>query len=50
MSIHPDKMLRTLKEIEAQVGEAEIELPTRIVEMPVLYNDPWTRETRSAVP
>jgi urea carboxylase len=43
--IHPDKMLATLKEIEAQVGEAEIELPTRIVEMPVLYDDPWTKET-----
>ena len=43
--IHPDKMMATLKEIEAQVGDAEIELPTRIVEMPVLYNDPWTKET-----
>src|SRR5262249_42565233 len=43
--IHPDKMLATLKEIEAQVGDAEIELPTRIVEMPVLYDDPWTKET-----
>src|SRR5262249_7859141 len=43
--IHPDKMLATLKEIEEEVGEAEIELPTRIVEMPVLYDDPWTKET-----
>ena len=43
--IHPDKMIGTLKEIEAQIGEAEIDLPTRIVELPVLYNDPWTNET-----
>jgi urea carboxylase len=43
--IHPDKMLATLKEIEEEVGEAEIELATRIVEMPVLYDDPWTKET-----
>lgn len=43
--IRPDDMLRTLKAIEAEVGSAELELPTRIVEIPVLYNDPWTRET-----
>ena len=28
-----------------QIGDAELELPTRIVEIPVLYNDPWTHET-----
>jgi urea carboxylase len=43
--IDPDKMLSTLKEIEAQIGGADLELPTRIIEIPVLYNDPWTRET-----
>ncbi len=43
--IHPDKMLGMLKEIEAQVGTADLQLSTRIVEIPVLYNDPWTRET-----
>ena len=43
--IHPDKMLRTLKEIEAEIGDAELDMPTRIVEIPVLYNDPWTHET-----
>jgi len=43
--IAPDKMLSTLKEIEAQIGGADLELPTRIIEIPVLYNDPWTRET-----
>jgi urea carboxylase len=44
--IHPDKMMQTLKEIEAQIGDADLELPTRIIEVPVLYNDPWTNETQ----
>lgn len=44
-AIRPDKMLHTLQQIEVQVGTADLELPTRIVEIPVLYNDPWTRET-----
>jgi allophanate hydrolase subunit 1 len=43
--IRPDAMLDTLKKIEAAVGTADFELPTRVVEIPVLYNDPWTRET-----
>jgi urea carboxylase len=43
--IHPDEMLRTLQAIEAEVETADLELKTRIVEIPVLYNDPWTRET-----
>jgi urea carboxylase len=43
--IRPDAMLQRLKEIEAAVGSADLELKTRIVEIPVLYNDPWTRET-----
>ena len=43
--IHPDEMLRTLQAIEAEVETADLELKTRIIEIPVLYNDPWTRET-----
>jgi urea carboxylase len=43
--IRPDDMLKTLQAIEAELGAADLELPTRIVEIPVLYNDPWTRET-----
>jgi allophanate hydrolase subunit 1 len=43
--IHPDEMLRTLQAIETEVETADLELKTRIVEIPVLYNDPWTRET-----
>jgi urea carboxylase len=43
--IRPDDMLAILKKIEGEVRTADLELPTRIVEIPVLYNDPWTRET-----
>jgi urea carboxylase len=44
--IAPDKMMRTLKGIEAQIGDADLDLATRIIEVPVLYNDPWTNETQ----
>ncbi|GAA1072398.1 5-oxoprolinase subunit B family protein [Tsukamurella spumae] len=34
-----------LEAIEAGLGTTEAVLDTRIVEIPVLYNDPWTHET-----
>ena len=34
-----------LEDIEANLGETDASLTTRIVEIPVLYNDPWTHET-----
>ncbi|APZ02516.1 allophanate hydrolase, subunit 1 [Burkholderia pseudomallei] len=43
--IEPDTLLALLKTIEAEVGEAALNIDTRIVEVPVLYNDPWTHET-----
>lgn len=43
--IAPDQVMHTLKEIEHAVGGADLELQTRVVEVPVLYNDPWTHET-----
>ncbi|MFM9923040.1 carboxyltransferase domain-containing protein [Variovorax sp. H27-G14] len=43
--IVPDVLLATLKQIEANLGDADLQLQTRIVEVPVLYNDPWTHET-----
>lgn len=45
-TIAPDRLDGLLREIEAEVGDAHgFELETRIVEIPVLYNDPWTHET-----
>ncbi|WP_107706305.1 5-oxoprolinase subunit B family protein [Nocardioides allogilvus] len=34
-----------LEDIETDLGEADARLSTRVVEIPVLYNDPWTHET-----
>lgn len=45
-TIAPEQMMRSLQEIEESIGTAEMELQTRIVEVPVLYNDPWTHETQ----
>ncbi|PKW00112.1 urea carboxylase [Amycolatopsis echigonensis] len=35
---------RELEDIEAAFGDVDKVLDTRIVEIPVLYNDPWTHE------
>ena len=36
---------REIQSIEETVGAGHSLLETRIIEIPVLYNDPWTRET-----
>ncbi|UDL93917.1 allophanate hydrolase subunit 1 [Lichenihabitans sp. PAMC28606] len=43
--IAPDDLMREIKALEAASGQAEPVLATRIVEIPVFYNDPWTHET-----
>ncbi len=43
--IAPDAMLGILKALEAAAQSAPSILETRIIEVPVLYNDPWTHET-----
>jgi urea carboxylase len=43
--ISPQDMLAELKKIEAQTGPGVAHLSTRIIEIPVYYNDPWTHET-----
>ena len=43
--IHPDKLLAIVKEAEAAAHQTEAKLNTRIVEIPVYYQDPWTHET-----
>ncbi|WP_047865727.1 5-oxoprolinase subunit B family protein [Rubrobacter aplysinae] len=44
--IHPDELISRLKELDEEVGEARgIELDTRVVDVPVLIEDPWTYET-----
>ncbi len=43
--IHPDTLLVRLKDMEETANQAEPVLKTRIIEIPVLYQDPWTHET-----
>ncbi len=43
--IAPDAMMAELKALEAAAQSAPSVLDTRIIEVPVLYNDPWTHET-----
>jgi len=43
--ISPDDMLREVKAIEQVAEKADPVIGTRIVEIPVFYQDPWTHET-----
>lgn len=43
--IHPDDLLKEVKSIEASAAGGEPVISTRIIEIPVFYNDPWTHET-----
>jgi urea carboxylase len=44
-AIKADDLLAEIKKIETEVGGGHSNLATRVIEIPVLYNDPWTRET-----
>ncbi|MCP5072426.1 MAG: allophanate hydrolase subunit 1, partial [Rhodobacteraceae bacterium] len=41
----PEDMLRRIQELEHKADEADKRLATRIIEIPVFYEDPWTHET-----
>ena len=43
--IHPNDVLAILQDLERDQGSADLEVATRIIEIPVLYADPWTTET-----
>lgn len=43
--IAPDDMLSELKRLEATADNAPHTIETRIIELPVFYEDPWTHET-----
>ncbi len=43
--ISPDDMLAELKRLESSADKADPTIKTRIIEIPVYYNDPWTHET-----
>ena len=43
--IKPDAMLAELKSLESAAEKASPVIDTRIIEIPVFYQDPWTHET-----
>ena len=43
--IKPDDMMAEIKSLEAAAEKSDPVIATRIIEIPVFYNDPWTRET-----
>ena len=43
--IAPNDLLAELKSLEAAAARGDHTLQTRIIEIPVHYNDPWTHET-----
>ena len=43
--IKPDDLLAELKQLDAASETSAPVIKTRIIEIPVLYNDPWTHET-----
>lgn len=43
--IAPEDLLKELKSFEAVAEKADKTIATRIIDIPVLYDDPWTRET-----
>ena len=43
--INPADLLAELKSLETAAERAEPVIKTRIIEIPVYYNDPWTHET-----
>lgn len=43
--IHPDDLMAELKRLEATADSGDAVLDTRIIEIPVYYQDPWTHET-----
>ena len=43
--IHPDDLKKELMRLEENSEKSESKLNTRIIEIPVYYQDPWTHET-----
>ena len=43
--IAPDDLLAELKSFEAGAETTDTVISTRVIEVPVFYDDPWTRET-----
>ena len=42
--IHPDVLISKLKKLEQSVSIDDFEISSRIVDVPILFDDPWTHE------
>ncbi|MCM3568660.1 allophanate hydrolase subunit 1 [Neobacillus mesonae] len=42
--IHPDTLIAKLKELEEEVSLENFEITARAVDVPILFEDPWTHE------
>lgn len=43
--IHPNDLMNEVKQIDEYAQRSDANLKTRIIEIPVFYQDPWTHET-----
>ncbi|MFB6268411.1 MAG: allophanate hydrolase subunit 1 [Halobacterium sp.] len=43
--IHPDELIDELKEVRSEIDLSEYTWEARVIDVPVLYDDPWTHET-----
>jgi urea carboxylase len=43
--LHPDELISELRSIEDETDIAAYQWDTRVIDFPVLYDDPWTHET-----
>jgi len=43
--IHPDDLIDRLRDIEADIDLSEYTWEAHVIDVPVLYDDPWTHET-----
>lgn len=43
--VHPDDLIDELQTIEDEIDLSEYRWETRVVDFPLFYNDPWTRES-----
>lgn len=42
--LHPNDLIKELKDIEESTKDLNIEISSRLVDVPVLFEDPWTHE------
>lgn len=43
--LHPDDLIDELKRLDQEIDVTDYEWEARVIDIPVLYNDPWTHET-----